>query len=346
MYLFGLGNQSILKEISPDYSLERLMPKLKLQYLGHLIRRTDSFEKTLMLGRLRQEKGVTEDEMVGWHHQLNEHEFEQALRVGDGQGGLVCCSPWGRKESHTTEQLNWTDFGAFLGLSWGMWDLSVVACRFYFPATAKSLQSYPTVCDPIDGSPPGSPIPGILQARTLEWVAISFSFYLPDQGSNLAPLHWKSRVLSSRPLRKFKNLCKLFKVCWRCIEPASMMERYQSMSLKIRNAIGRTAVTGGLCQCHKTNKTRKTNTKRKKGNQCLSANDTLIHVKNPFKPKDFFKLVDKWDQQIKFNNALCKSFTSGSLGRVCQCRRPRFDPWLGKIPWRRKWQPTPIFSPG
>ena len=53
MYLFGLGNQSILKEISPDYSLERLMPKLKLQYLGHLIRRTDSFEKTLMLGRLK-----------------------------------------------------------------------------------------------------------------------------------------------------------------------------------------------------------------------------------------------------------------------------------------------------
>ena len=72
-----------------------------------------------------------------------------------------------------------------------------------------------------------------------------------------------------------------------------MMERYQSMSLKIRNDIGRTAVTGGLRQCRKTNTTRKTNTKRKKGNQCLSANDTLIHVENPFKPKDFFKLVDK-----------------------------------------------------
>ena len=53
-----------------------------------------------------QEKGMTEDKMVGWHHQLNGQEFEQALGVGDGQGSLVCCSLWGRKESDTTEQLN------------------------------------------------------------------------------------------------------------------------------------------------------------------------------------------------------------------------------------------------
>ena len=57
----------------------------------------------------RQEKGTTEDEMVGWHHWLNGHEFEQALGVGDGQGGLVCCSPWCHKELDTTEWLNWTD---------------------------------------------------------------------------------------------------------------------------------------------------------------------------------------------------------------------------------------------
>ena len=56
---------------------------------------------------LRQkEKGAAEDEKVGWNHQLNGHEFEQAPRVGDGQGSLVCCSPWGRKELDTTEQLN------------------------------------------------------------------------------------------------------------------------------------------------------------------------------------------------------------------------------------------------
>ena len=64
------------------------MLKLKLQYFGHLMRRADSFEKTLMLGK-------TEDEMVGWHHRLNGHEFEQALGDGEGQGGLLCCSPWG-----------------------------------------------------------------------------------------------------------------------------------------------------------------------------------------------------------------------------------------------------------
>ena len=56
-----------------------------------------------------EEKRATEDEIFGWHHQLNEHEFEQALGVGDGQESLACCSPWGCKESDTTERLNWTD---------------------------------------------------------------------------------------------------------------------------------------------------------------------------------------------------------------------------------------------
>ena len=72
------SNQSVLKEISPEYSLEGLMLKLKLQYFGHLMRRADSLEKTLTLGKIegRREKGTIEDEMVGWHHQLNGREFE------------------------------------------------------------------------------------------------------------------------------------------------------------------------------------------------------------------------------------------------------------------------------
>ena len=104
------SNQSILKEISPEYSLEGLMLKLKFQYFGHLMRRTDSLEKTLMLRKTegRRRRG-REDEMVGWHHQLNGHEFEQAPRVGDGQGSVVCWSPQGHQESDTTEWLNWTD---------------------------------------------------------------------------------------------------------------------------------------------------------------------------------------------------------------------------------------------
>ena len=74
------SNQYILKEISPKYSLEGLMLKPKFQYFGHLMR-TDSFEKTLMLGKIggQEEKGMTEDEMAGWHHQLDGHDFEQAL---------------------------------------------------------------------------------------------------------------------------------------------------------------------------------------------------------------------------------------------------------------------------
>ena len=61
-----------------------------------------------------QEKGMTEDEMAGWHHQLDGHEFEQAPGVGDGQGSLVCCRPWGCKESDTTERLNWLTEGVHL----------------------------------------------------------------------------------------------------------------------------------------------------------------------------------------------------------------------------------------
>ena len=77
------------------------MLKLKLQYFGHLMWRTDSLEKTVMMGKLKgEEKGTTEDEMVGWHHQIDGHEFEQALGVGDGQGSLACCSPWCHSVGH------------------------------------------------------------------------------------------------------------------------------------------------------------------------------------------------------------------------------------------------------
>ena len=100
------SNQSILKEISPEYSLEGLL-KLKLQYFGHLMWRTDLLEKTLILVN-------TEGRRRGWQrmrwlyvHWLDGHEFEQALGIGDGQGGLACCSPWGHKECDTTEWLNW-----------------------------------------------------------------------------------------------------------------------------------------------------------------------------------------------------------------------------------------------
>ena len=104
------SNQSILKEINLGISLEGLMLKLKLQFFGHLMRRVDSLEKT-DAGRDwgQEEKGTTEDEMAGWHHQLDGHKSEWTLGVGDGQGGLACCDSWCCKESDTTEQLNWTE---------------------------------------------------------------------------------------------------------------------------------------------------------------------------------------------------------------------------------------------
>ena len=102
------SKQSILKEISPEYSLEGLMLKLKLPYFGHLMRRADSFEKTLMLGKIegRRRRG---QQRMRWLDGITisiGREFEQSLGVGDGQGGLECCDSWGRKELGPTERLN------------------------------------------------------------------------------------------------------------------------------------------------------------------------------------------------------------------------------------------------
>ena len=83
------------------------MLKLKLQCFGHLMRRVDSLEKTdAGRGCGQDEKGMTEDEMAGWHHSLDGHDSEWTPGDGDGQGGLVCRNSWGRKESDTTERLN------------------------------------------------------------------------------------------------------------------------------------------------------------------------------------------------------------------------------------------------
>ena len=96
------SNQSVLKGISPEYSLEGLMLKLKFQYFGHLIQTANSLEKTLMLGKIegRRRRGW---QSMRW---LDGHEFKKPLGDGDGQGSLPCWSPWGHKESDTTWKLN------------------------------------------------------------------------------------------------------------------------------------------------------------------------------------------------------------------------------------------------
>ena len=90
----GKSNQSILKEISPEYSLEELMLKLKLQYFGHLIQTADSLEKPLMLGKIEGRRRGRQ--RMRW---LDGHELGQTSGDGEGQGDLACRSPWGCKES-------------------------------------------------------------------------------------------------------------------------------------------------------------------------------------------------------------------------------------------------------
>ena len=100
------SNQSILKEISPEYSLEGLMLKLKLQYFGPLCEKTDSLEKTLMLRKPEGRRRRGQQRMI-WQDGITDSmdiEFEQAPRASDGQGSLACCSPWGHK-SDTTNRL-------------------------------------------------------------------------------------------------------------------------------------------------------------------------------------------------------------------------------------------------
>ena len=103
------SSQSILKENSPEYSLEGLMLNLELQYFGHLMRRTDSLEKTLMLGKIEGRKSRVWQKMRWLNGITNSMDMSLSnlLGVRDGQGSLACCSPWGCKELDMTEQWNW-----------------------------------------------------------------------------------------------------------------------------------------------------------------------------------------------------------------------------------------------
>ena len=122
------SNQSILKEISPGSSLEGLMLKLKLQYFGHMMRRADSFEKTIMLGKIegKRRRGQQRMKIVRWQPRLNDHEFGQTQEASEGQRSLVCCDSWGCKESDTTERLNWTD------LNWKVYNYYFLQIIFFF----------------------------------------------------------------------------------------------------------------------------------------------------------------------------------------------------------------------
>ena len=173
--------------------------KLKLQYFGHLMWRADSLEKTLMLGGIggRRRRGRQRMRWLDGITDSDGREFEWTPGVGDGQGGLVCCSPWGHKESDITgdwTELNWSSkkhtvwfqsfeiysdlyYGPTCGLSWKIFYVSFkrcVFCSWWVKSESESevAQSCPTLCDPMDCSQPGSSVHEILQARILEWVAV------------------------------------------------------------------------------------------------------------------------------------------------------------------------------
>ena len=105
------SNQSILKEISPEYSLEGLMLKFKLQYFGHLMQRADSLKKSLLLGKMegRRRRGWQRRRWLDGITDSMDMSLGKTLGVGDEQGSLACCGPWGRKELDMTEQLKWTE---------------------------------------------------------------------------------------------------------------------------------------------------------------------------------------------------------------------------------------------
>ena len=124
------SNQSILKEVSLGISLEGMIVKLKLQDFGHLMRRVDSLEKAPML------RGIGSRRRRGWQRMRwldcitdsVDIESEWILGVGDGQGGLACCDSWSRKESDTSERLNWTELIYWIVISLEM--LGILILRF------------------------------------------------------------------------------------------------------------------------------------------------------------------------------------------------------------------------
>jgi len=155
------SNQSKLTEINLEYSLKGLMLKLPILWPPH--------ENSQLIGKdpdagkdwRQEEKGMTEDEMVGWHHWLNGHEWA-TLGDGEGQGILACCSPWGCKESDTTEWLNNDDERQFMGFSGG----SVVK---NLPATGR---------------------PGMLQSMGLQRVGLSHWTTTTIQEMQVQSLGW------------------------------------------------------------------------------------------------------------------------------------------------------------
>ena len=177
-----------------------------------------------MLGRIEggRRRGWQRMKMVGWHHRHNGHGLGWTPGVGDGQESLVRCSPWGRKESDTTEWLNWTERHRFL------WDFAMLF---------QSLSHVSLLFDPMNCSPPGSSVHGISQTETLKWVAISSSrgpFRLRDWThiswiGRWSLYHWatkEAQVLIVQPFKtsyQLQRLVDYYLAVWKPVSPGSLL---------------------------------------------------------------------------------------------------------------------------
>ena len=165
----------------------------------------------------RQKKGMTEDEMVGWHHQLDGHELEQAPGVGDGQGSLVCCNSWGCKESDTTERLNWTSVCQVSLSITNWWSLTkLMSIESVMPSNDLIL------CHPLFLLPPifpnirvfsesalcirwpkcwSSASTAVLPMNTQDWFPLGWTYWISLQSK------WFSRVFSNTTIHKHQFFC-------------------------------------------------------------------------------------------------------------------------------------------
>ena len=231
-------------------------------------------------------------------------------------------------------------------------------------AAAKSRQSCPTLCNPIDGSPPGSPVPGILQAITLEWVAISFS----NAGK------WKVKVKSLSCVQLLATLWTAAhqappsmgfsrQVYWSRVPLPSPMHLYTHTYIQWSNLFRIHFYIEDCCYA---------NTHRPtlclKGTWCMKNQEWQVGEGDAKKETGLQRYTEQisllwalrclWNKYCMvirkhieyFNFPFRSGFPDGSYSKeytfIPQCRRPQFDPWVRKIPWRREWLPTPVFLPG
>ena len=173
------------------------MLNLKLQSFGHLMKNWLTGKDPDAGKDWRWEKGMTEAEIVGWHHRLDGREFQQALGVGDGQGSLVCCSPWSRKELDTIEWLNWTN-----------WRMCVSRHGDCHPTVIRKTSHH--------GS---SPSVSLLQLKVTMWqmrsMRCNFSVILPRVFSEKVSVSWLKRGGSAATCFTGSAGVWLQRGCWR-----------------------------------------------------------------------------------------------------------------------------------